>query len=144
MTLLPSSASETAWVPGGRPRALPQLPTKDVRWQNSKAAVDFHQREKCSSIHFQFSHTPLGQMEWPVPRTSLTGCFSRFEKRTIIKFCSPTRLLASAPRGPHSHKALPGEPHRSSGCVFQVPLSRSHPNSKPPCLCLTGAWHLKG
>lgn len=30
-------------------------------------------KKKCSSIHFQFSHTPLGQMAQPMPRTSRDG-----------------------------------------------------------------------
>lgn len=65
----------------------------------------------------------------------------------IIKFCALTRLLATAPRGPQSHKALPKELNGCSGCIFQVSfLWWAHPNSEPPSLCLSliGVCHLKG
>lgn len=58
-------------------------------------------KKKCSSIHFQFSHTPLGQMAQPMPRTSRDGAASAdFKKERLLRSALRHRRSLQLPEDP--------------------------------------------
>lgn len=93
--------------------AFPISPTKNIRRQNSKAAVSFH-HQKCSSVHFQFSHT-LCWNRWSNQR-KLVCVHAR-----VWGFFSPTLLACFSFQRTSKPQILSrGTAAQAPGWVFQV------------------------